>query len=263
MVHTKIPTLKAITVSVCVSILLSMSAYAEAAGAHNNPNQSGREREKTETAECAESHSALTLSDGDTILCGTYTAEGENESVLEASSSVEASVTGAVLQKLSGSASSADASSFRGINAAVRAYENSTIYMDNCTVNVTGGGSGGVQVAGGGTLIGKDLDVTSASKAAIRSDRGGGTMILDGGTYTSTGSNGCPAIYSTADITVRNADCVSLNSRAVIIEGKNSVTLENCTLTGNDQSTKEGSVKANVLLYQSASGDAWVRACLL
>ena len=83
-------------------------------------------------------------------------------------------------------------------------------------------------------------------------------MILDGGTYTSTGSNGCPAIYSTADITVRNADCVSLNSRAVIIEGKNSVTLENCTLTGNDQSTKEGSVKANVLLYQSASGDASV-----
>ena len=283
MVHTKIPTLKAITVSVCVSILLSMSALAEAAGAHNNPNQSGREREKTETAECAESHSALTLSDGDTILCGTYTAEGENESVLEASSSVEASVTGAVLQKLSGSASSADASSFRGVNAAVRAYgnavirlsqceiqasasdatgvfayENSTIYMDNCTVNVTGGGAGGVQVAGGGTLIGKDLRVTSASKAVIRSDRGGGTMILDGGTYTSTGSNGCPAIYSTADITVRNADCVSLNSRAVIIEGKNSVTLENCTLTGNDQSTKEGSVKANVLLYQSASGDASV-----
>ena len=167
MVHTKIPTLKAITVSVCVSILLSMSALAEAAGAHNNPNQSGREREKTETAECAESHSALTLSDGDTILCGTYTAEGENESVLEASSSVEASVTGAVLQKLSGSASSADASSFRGVNAAVRAYgnavirlsqceiqasasdatgvfayENSTIYMDDCIVNVTGGGAG-------------------------------------------------------------------------------------------------------------------------
>ena len=283
MVHTKIPTLKAITVSVCVSILLSMSAYAEAAGAHNNPKQSGREREKTETAECAESHSALTLSDGDVILGGTYTAEEEDESVLEASGFVEASVTGAVLQKLSGSASSADASSFRGVNAAVRAYgnavirlsqceiqasasdatgvfayENSTIYMDSCTVNVTGGGAGGVQVAGGGTLIGKDLNVTSASKAAIRSDRGGGTMILDGGTYTSTGSNGCPAIYSTADITVRNADCVSLNSRAVIIEGKNSVTLENCTLTGNDQSTKEGSVKANVLLYQSASGDASV-----
>jgi hypothetical protein len=192
-------------------------------------------------------------------------------------------VTGAVLQKIGGSASSADASSFRGVNAGVRvygnavvsltdceilatapnatgvfAYEDGVIYMDNCTVNVTGGGAGGVQVAGGGTLIGQNLTVTSASKAAIRSDRGGGTLILDGGSYTSTGSNGCPAIYSTADITVRNADCISENSRAVIIEGKNSVTLENCTLIGNDQSTKEGSIKANVLLYQSASGDAGV-----
>lgn len=49
----------------------------------------------------------MTLSDGDAILGGTYTAEGEDESVLEASGSVKASVTGTVLQKLSGSASSA------------------------------------------------------------------------------------------------------------------------------------------------------------
>ncbi|MBR2780377.1 MAG: hypothetical protein IKD81_03065 [Eubacteriaceae bacterium] len=94
------------------------------------------------------------------------------------------------------------------------------------------------------------------SKAAIRSDRGGGVMVLRGGSYTSRGFNGCPAIYSTADITVTDALCVSENSRAVIIEGKNSVSLENCVLTGNDQSSKEGSVRAAVLLYQSASGDA-------
>ncbi len=229
------------------------------------------------------SSSAVTLCDGDAILKGTYTAEQTDESVLEASGSVKAEVTGAMIQKLSGGASSADASSFRGINAAVRvygdasvtltdceiqaeaenatgvfAYENGTVDLLDCTVTVSGGGAGGVQVAGGGTLTGRDLTVTSASKAAIRSDRGGGTMVLDGGNYTSTGSNGCPAIYSTADITVRNAECVSENSRAVIIEGKNSVTLENCTLSGNDQSTKEGSVRANVLLYQSASGDASV-----
>ncbi len=81
-------------------------------------------------------------------------------------------------------------------------------------------------------------------------------MVLDGGTYTSTGTNGCPAIYSTAEITVRNAECVSEQSRAVIIEGMNSVVLENVTIEGNDQSTKSGSIHANVLLYQSASGDA-------
>ena len=81
-------------------------------------------------------------------------------------------------------------------------------------------------------------------------------MVLDGGIYTSTGTNGCPAIYSTADITVRNAECASEQSRAVIIEGMNSVTLENVVIEGNDLSTKSGSVHANILLYQSASGDA-------
>lgn len=229
----------------------------------------------------SQQHPSVVLADGQEIIGGVYIAENDDESVLEASGNVQASVTGAILQKVSGDASGADAASFRGVNSGVRvygsavltlqdceilsaaknatgvfAYENGVIYLDNCTVEATGGGAGGVQVAGGGTLIGSNLTVTSASKAAIRSDRGGGTLILDGGTYTSTGSNGCPAIYSTADITVKNAACISTNSRAVIIEGKNSVTLENCTLTGNDQSTKEGSVRANVLLYQSASGDA-------
>lgn len=226
-------------------------------------------------------HTALILQDDAQITGGTYIATGTDESVLEAVGSVNAEVSGAVLQKTGGDASGADASSFYGINAAVRAsgsaeltlhdcdisaaaqnatgvfsYENSTIRISDSTVNVTGGGAGGIQVAGGGTLIGTNLTVKSASKAAIRSDRGGGKMIIDGGSYTSTGTGGCPAIYSTADIAVSNAECVSENSRAVIIEGKNTVTVENCTLSGNDQSTKEGSVKANVLLYQSASGDA-------
>ena len=210
-----------------------------------------------------------------------YAAAGDDESALELTGSEELTLSGVRVEKTGGEASSADAASFRGVNSAVRvaddatltlrdsailatapnatgvfAYDGGTVYIDNCTVEVTGGGAGGVQVAGGGTLVGHDLTVTSASKAAIRSDRGGGTMVLEGGSYTATGKNGCPAIYSTADITVRDADCVSTQSRAVIIEGRNSVTVENCRLEGNDQSTKEGSVRANVLLYQSASGDA-------
>ena len=212
-----------------------------------------------------------------------YTAAEDDESALEVSGDTELTLSGVTVQKTAGKASSADAASFRGVNSAIRVYDgarltitdstieasapNATgvfaygsgeIIISDCTVTVTGGGAGGVQVAGGGTLTGSNLTVTSASKAAIRSDRGGGTMVLDGGSYTATGQNGCPAIYSTADITVRNAVCSSEQSRAVIIEGKNSVTLENVSLTGNDQSTKAGSVKANVLLYQSASGDAGV-----
>ena len=224
---------------------------------------------------------AATLDDGAVLSGETFVASGDDESAIDLSGSSLATVTNAIVQKTAGDASSADAASFRGVNSAVRvydsavltisdsvieasasnatgvfAYDGGTIHISNSTVTVTGGGAGGVQVAGGGTLIGENLTVTSASKAAIRSDRGGGTILLDGGTYTSTGKNGCPAIYSTADVTVKNATCVSEQSRAVIIEGKNTVTVENCIFEGNDQSSKEGSVKANVLLYQSASGDA-------
>ena len=210
-----------------------------------------------------------------------YTADQDDQSAVDISGSDIIVITDAMILKTGGNASSADASSFCGVNAAVRvydqatltignstieatapnatgvfAYDGGTINISDCTVNVTGGGAGGVQVAGGGRLYGRSLTVTSASKAAIRSDRGGGIMVLDGGTYTSTGTNGCPAIYSTAEITVRNTECVSEQSRAVIIEGMNSVTLENVIIEGNDQSTKSGSIHANVLLYQSASGDA-------
>ena len=224
---------------------------------------------------------AVTVPDGTVSDGETYLATENDESAVDVSGTANAVIANADIQKQSGDASSADASSFRGVNAAVRvydqatlelkdssisaeasnatgvfAYDGGTIRMENCTVTVTGGGAGGVQVAGGGTLTGSNLEVTSASKAAIRSDRGGGTMVLNGGTYVSTGKNGCPAIYSTADITVSDATCVSEQSRAVIIEGKNTVTLENVILEGNDLSSKEGSVRANVLLYQSASGDA-------
>ncbi len=236
---------------------------------------------ETSSYDVSEQYDSLILKDGDDISGGTYTADEEDESVLEISGTNTAEVSGSLLKKVSGDASSANDSSFKGINAAVRvydsaeltlkdvtveadaenatgvfAYDQGTIRISDSTVTVTGGGAGGIQVAGGGTLYANDLTVTSASKAAIRSDRGGGLMVVEGGTYTSTGKNGCPAIYSTADITVSNAVLVSENSRAVIIEGKNSVTLTNCDLSGNDQSTKEGSIKANVLLYQSASGDA-------
>ncbi len=229
----------------------------------------------------SETHEAVALGSDEEIIGGTYTADETDESVMDITDGASVSITGALLEKVSGEASDVDDASFKGLNAAVRVYDGASAVIKNCTINaaaknatgvfaydtgvveisdseitVTGGGAGGIQVAGGGTLYASNLTVTSSSKAAIRSDRGGGVMVIDGGTYTSLGKNGCPSIYSTADITVKNAECISENSRAVIIEGKNSVTLENCNLYGNDQSDKEGSVKANVLLYQSASGDA-------
>lgn len=105
-----------------------------------------------------------------------------------------------------------------------------------------------------------ELTVDSSNTAAIRSDRGGGTVNVDGGTYTSNGYNS-PAVYSTAAITVKNATLTANNSEALVIEGQNSIALENCDVTGNMSDTKgscsEENVQ-NVMIYQSMSDDAEV-----
>ena len=81
---------------------------------------------------------------------------------------------------------------------------------------------------------------------------------MDGGSYVSNGYNS-PAVYSTADITVKNATLTANNSEALVIEGKNSIVLENCDVTGNMSDTKGSSSEENVhnvMIYQSMSGDA-------
>jgi len=100
------------------------------------------------------------------------------------------------------------------------------------------------------------ITTAGTSSAAIRSDRGGGTVTVDQGTYKTTGK-GSPFIYSTADITVKNANLIATASEGVVIEGKNSVTLENTTLTDtNNTLNGQSTTYKNIFLYQSMSGDA-------
>ena len=77
----------------------------------------------------------------------------------------------------------------------------------------------GIQVAGGGTLYAWDLDVVTdgESSADIRSDRGSGTMVVDGDNYTSNGV-GFPAVYSTADITIHDTDLSATGSETICID---------------------------------------------
>ena len=86
-------------------------------------------------------------------------------------------------------------------------------------------------------------------------DSGSGTMVVDGGSYTSNGT-GSPAIYSTADISVNNATLTANGSEAVCIEGLNTIRLFNCTLSGNMPANAQNDCDWNVILYQSMSGDS-------
>lgn len=136
--------------------------------------------------------------------------------------------------------------------------DGTTVNISDSTITTSADNSGGIMTTGGGVMNATNLVINTSgtSSAAIRSDRGGGTVSVDGGTYTTSGK-GSPSIYSTANISVKNATLVAKTSEGVVIEGKNSIVLNGCTLT-DDNNTLNGqsTTYKNIFLYQSMSGDA-------
>ncbi len=143
-----------------------------------------------------------------------------------------------------------------GTNGA--AGDGTTVNISGTTITTTGSGSGGIMTTGGGVTNATNLTVTTSggSSAPIRTDRGGGTVNVSGGTYTANGL-GSPAIYSTAAVTAKNATLISNLSEGVCIEGKNSITLNNCSLTAsNTKRNGNAQFLDTIMIYQSMSGDA-------
>lgn len=140
----------------------------------------------------------------------------------------------------------------------VFAYANGTINLTNTNIKTTSNNSGAIMVTGGGKLNATNVtaETDGNSSAPIRSDRGGGTMIVNGGKYTANGI-GSPVIYSTADVTVNNATLISTKSEGAVVEGKNSITLNNVNLTDTNTTLNGNSeTYKNIFIYQSMSGDA-------
>ena len=227
---------------------------------------------------------AASLEDNASVSGETYTSSGDDENALRADG-VTASLDNVTIEKTGGNSSNTEDGDFYGQNAGFLALNGANVTITGATVNtsaINGNGvfsygegttvtisdsaihtternSGGIQTTGGGTTIASNLtvDTEGDSSAAIRSDRGGGTVNVDGGTYTTSGV-GSPAVYSTADITVKNATLTANNSEGLVIEGKNSIALENCDVTGNMTTSNGGSDEDNlhaVMIYQSMSGD--------
>lgn len=217
----------------------------------------------------------------------TYTSTGDDENALRVTGA-EVELSNIEVNKTGGATSNTEDGDFYGMNAGLLATDKATVnikgakvtttaqngngvfsYGEGTTVNIsdseiytTNDNSGGIQTTGGATMNAKNLKVKTEgnSSAAVRSDRGGGTVNVDGGDYTSTGYNS-PAVYSTADITVKNANLKAENSEALVIEGQNSIALENTNVEGNmsdDKGSSSDTNVHNVMIYQSMSGDAEV-----
>ena len=239
------------------------------------------------SGEVTQGTSANTIDTDSTVYSTTYTSTGDDENALRVDGAT-VTLNGVTVDKSSGKSSNTEDGDFYGMNAALLATNGATVTIEdatvtssaqngngvfsygsdttvnisNSTITTTADNSGGIQTTGGATTNVTNLTVNTSgnSAAAIRSDRGGGTVNVDSGTYTSNGYNS-PAVYSTADITVKNAELTANNSEALVIEGQNSITLENCTVTGNmsdDKGTSSDENVHNVMIYQSMSGDAEV-----
>ncbi|MBR2709632.1 hypothetical protein IKE72_00965 [Candidatus Saccharibacteria bacterium] len=229
----------------------------------------------------------------ETITSGEYNSDSSDENAILVTGEVTADLSGIKVTK-TGDSDGGDNTSFYGNNSAILAKSGATLNItdatietnatgangvfsyggsatttntasDGTTVNIsdsvittTSDNSGGIMTTGGGVMNAKNLTITTAgiSSAAIRSDRGGGTVKVEGGTYQTSGQ-GSPTIYSTADITVKDATLVATASEGVVIEGKNSVTLDNVKLTDtNNKLNGQSTTYKNIFLYQSMSGDA-------
>lgn len=175
----------------------------------------------------------------------------------------------------SGDSSSADDSSFYGLNAAVLATNGAIVNLTNCTITTSGLGANGafayggtvnldgvtivctgrlghgVDATGNGTLTLKNVNATTsgANSSVIATDRGSGTITVTGGTFKASGTDSA-GIYSTGDITVSDATISSTNGEAAVVEGENSV-----SVTGNS-TLSAGSSERGVMILQSGSGDA-------
>ena len=236
---------------------------------------------------------AKEITEDTTIESGEYTSSKKDENAILVSGNVEATLKNITVDK-TGDSDGGDNTSFYGTNSAILAtgganltlanlnvttsatgangifsyggsastnntsQDGTTINISNSKITTTKDNSGGIMTTGGGVMNAKNLEINTSgtSSAAIRTDRGGGTVTVDEGVYTTTGQ-GSPTIYSTADVTVKNASLKATASEGVVIEGKNSVTLDNVTLedTNNKLNGKSTTYK-NIFLYQSMSGDA-------
>lgn len=219
---------------------------------------------------------------GDEELTGAMESTGTDENVVLVTAGV-LKLDKAAVVRASGDSAGGDSASFYGVGAAVLitggeaevtdsiidtdanggagvfAYGEGVAHVSDTKIETKGNASGGIHVAGGGTLYAENLDVLThgESSAAIRSDRGGGTMYVSGGSYRTTGS-GSPAIYVTADIAVEGAQLAATGSEALCLEGRNSVRLTDCELSGNLPDLDQNDNTWTVILYQSMSGDAQV-----
>lgn len=259
----------------------------------SNANSSSNNQPENQASSSITYSASKTISEDTTIDSGDFTSSKADENAILVSGNIKTTLSNINVTK-TGDSDGGDNTSFYGINSAIIAKDGANLILKNVNIKTDATGangvfsyggsatttnssndgttvtisdstittskdnSGGIMTTGGGITNASNLVITTlgTSSAAIRTDRGGGTVIVDGGTYTTTGQ-GSPTIYSTADISVQNAKLVAESYEGIVIEGKNKVSINNCSLTdSNKKLNGQSTTYKNIFLYQSMSGDS-------
>ena len=285
-------TIKSVIIIILLSIILGILWFLIIKNTSNNKSSTNNNQPNNNSSAASYS-SVKEITKDEDISSGEYKSSTADENAILVSGDIKSNISNITISK-TGDSDGGDNTSFYGTNSALIAKDGANVTIKNVTIttNATGangvfsyGGSattsnsssdgttvnisdskitttkdnsGGIMTTGGGVMNATNLTINTAgtSSAAIRSDRGGGTVTVNKGTYTTTGK-GSPAVYSTADITVKNATLISKASEGLIIEGKNKITIDNVSLTDtNNTLNGQSTTYKNIFIYQSMSGDA-------
>nr|MCR5290256.1 hypothetical protein [Treponema sp.] len=201
----------------------------------------------------------------------TSTACDENAVLIKTGS---AQLSGASIVKR-GDTTSVNQSNFTGVNAAVVATGGSWLQISDAGITTEGEGANAIVATGKGTVVSvRDVQIATTKNssrglhatyqgsiiaenvaistkgahcAGLATDRGEGNVVLNKGTIQTEGE-GSPVIYSTGNITAAEVTGMAKSSEIAVVEGKNTIVIDHCTLSGTGPH--------GIMLYQSFSGDA-------
>ena len=268
---------------------ITITKVAVPSDSASHPKAAEKEKVLSSTDQAFQGSAARNVTEKGVLEDQVFGSTGNDENALRVTGAL-VTLKNVEIMKEEGTSSSTENGDFYGMNAALLAtggarvtVEDSAVHSaalngnglfsygkgtmisaKNVTIITEGSHSGGLQTTGGALMEAENVTVSTAgnSSAAIRSDRGGGTVLVKGGTFRTEGY-GSPAVYATARISIEGADLSASRSEGAVIEGKNSIALKNCRMEGNMAETrlmggetiKEENVHT-VMIYQSMSGDA-------
>ena len=144
--------------------------------------------------------------------------------------------------------------------------------LSNIKITTHADKSRGLDATYNGKITASNVEINTdgQSCAGLATDRGDGEVHVTNGQINTgvskTSGRGSPLIYSTGNITATNIDGTAYISQIACIEGKNSIELTNCDMTGHGEGNRKDGDNyvdlGGIFIYQSMSGDADVGTSL-